>query len=363
MFSKTGMMALCAAFAMKEVAAGHGHERLHANKNREVVYAATETVYLTDVVTVTVTEVQQATAAANFAPSIKAHQPGHVKPQTTAAHAVVKPTSKPHHTTLVTAVKPQPSATKTGKTPRPSTYDTSIKRGLAYNDISLVQTYLDLGGQAGWAYNWDSAAWADVPGGLAFYPMLWSPAPEHSDQWNQNAADAIARGVDALLSFNEPDIATQANMSPQDAASGHMQWMNPFAGQARISAPAVSSSENAGQGADWLRQFFSACGGQCQVDFCAAHWYGPGGDEGAGLFLNHLKDMHDACEGKPIWVTEFAALDGDKDQFMRNILSNLETNEEFSFVERYSYFYAALGELFDSPTELSSFGKIYAGIA
>ncbi|KAJ2984386.1 hypothetical protein NUW58_g6087 [Xylaria curta] len=191
--------------------------------------------------------------------------------------------------------------------------------------------------------------------------MLWSPAPDHSNNWDRLASAAIAKGSDALLSFNEPDIASQANMSPQDAAAGHIKYMNPYASKARISAPAISSSQNANQGIDWLKQFFNACNGQCHFDFCAAHWYGPGGVEGANLFLSHLKDVNKACDGKPVWVTEFAAESGSIDDFMTTIVSKLES-AEFSFVEKYSYFWASVGSLFSSRTELASFGKIYAGL-
>ncbi|KAI0392662.1 glycosyl hydrolase catalytic core-domain-containing protein [Xylariaceae sp. FL0594] len=359
MLTKTNLLALCAAAAVKEVTAGHAHERLHAADKREIVYASTKTVYLTDYVTVTVTEGLKPTAAA-VAPTIKAHD--HKSTTTVPNVPVANPSPVSPQTTLVTAVKP--AATKAAvAAPAPSAHGSSTKRGLAYNDLSLVQKYLGLGGQAGWMYNWDSSAWGSVPAGLTYYPMLWSPAGLHSNTWKQNAENAINNGADALLSFNEPDIATQASLSPQDAASGHQQWMNPFAGRARIGSPAVSSSANANQGIDWLRQFFQACNGQCKVDFCVTHWYGPGGDTGAQLFLSHLVDVHNSCDGKPVWVTEFAALDGDKDQFMRTIVSALESNDQYSFVERYSYYYAAVGELFEDVTRLSSFGKIFAGLS
>ncbi|KAI0806495.1 glycosyl hydrolase catalytic core-domain-containing protein [Xylaria sp. FL0064] len=407
MYSKTGLMALCAAAAVKEVTAVHGHQHVHADK-RELVYAATETVVVTDYYTVTVTEGDEPTAAAVstsevVSTSTRVHRPHHThtkqqssattetstpvviaQPTTSAA-----PTSSP--TTLITAVKPTSTAettpvvstpaevTSVAETPTvvpttssaiptssavPSTTavtSSGEKRGLAFNDASLVEEFLSLGGQASWAYNW-GASTSDLPEGVTYYPMLWSPAPDHSNGWDGFATDAISKGADALLGFNEPDIASQANMSPQDAASGHIQWMNPYAGKARISSPAISSSENAGQGIDWLNQFFTACGGQCQVDFCAAHWYGPGGADGANLFLQHLKDVNTACDGKPVWATEFAAESGSIDDFMSTIVEALNT-DEYSFVEKYSYFMAGVGELFSSATELSSYGKIYAGLS
>ncbi|KAI1754752.1 glycosyl hydrolase catalytic core-domain-containing protein [Xylaria castorea] len=400
MYSKTSLMALCAAAAVKEVAAGHGHQHLHADK-RDVVYASTETVIQTDYVTVTVTYGQEPTVA-SATTSTKVHRPhhSHSTQQSSAAvttsdsssvvvaetsSSVAVPTVTP--TTMMTTVKPTtsvvssvsttsvvqqttttiPTTTSAATSATTSAAPTSTpvssggKCGLAYNDASLVQEFLTLGGQASWAYNWGSYP-GTLPQGVTYYPMLWSPASDHSNGWDAAAKDAISKGADALLGFNEPDIASQANMSPQAAAAAHIQWMNPYAGQARISTPAISSSENANQGIDWLKQFFTACNGQCKFDFCVAHWYGPGDATGAEQFLSHLKDVNTACDGKPVWVTEFAAESGSVDDFMSTIVSKLETSE-YSFVEKYSYFMAGVGELFTSSTSLSTYGKIYAGLS
>ncbi|OTA53451.1 glycoside hydrolase family 128 protein, partial [Hypoxylon sp. EC38] len=211
-----------------------------------------------------------------------------------------------------------------------------------------------------WAYNW-----TPDPNGLkanvVYYPMLWSTASPHSDNWDTHAEAAISNGADALLSFNEPDIASQANMSPADAAAGHIQYFAKYAGKVRISSPAISSSEESNQGLDWLSQFFTACDGKCQVDFCAAHWYGPGGEDGATQFLNHITKVHEACDNKNVWVTEVAAQSGDVDAFMSAITKALDS-DEYSFVEKYSYFWLSEGSLMDSASALSDFGKIFAGI-
>ncbi|KAI1397806.1 glycoside hydrolase family 128 protein [Hypoxylon fuscum] len=242
-----------------------------------------------------------------------------------------------------------------------STGSATGKRGAAYNDASLVSTVLGLSAKISWAYNWGSDSGnlnADIP----YYPMLWSPATDHSSDWDSKAEAAISKGSDHFLSFNEPDINTQANMLPADAATGHIKFMNPYAGRVKISSPAISSSEDSGKGIDWLTQFFTACDGKCQVDFCAAHWYGPGGNDGASLFLDHLTKVHTACDNKPVWVTEFQAISGDVDTFMKTIVDKLES-DEYSFVEKYSYFMLSEGNLLSSPTTLSSFGKIFAGVA
>ncbi|KAI2625493.1 glycoside hydrolase family 128 protein [Xylaria nigripes] len=446
MYTKAGLMALCAAATVKEVVGAHVHQHMHAHK-REVVWAATETVVVTEYTTITVTEDQENTAAAvptsargprpeilSAAPIITSESSTSnvVEPTTSIATPTITPTTlatnvKPttssstdspivpslplELTTLVVTTSSEPVTTTSSEpvtttssepvtttssepvtttssepvtttssepvtttssepvvvatppvpaaAPKPEIVTNgSIKRGLAFNDATLVQEFLNLGGKASWAYNWAPSS-AALPAGVTYYPMLWSPAPEHSNGWAQFAQDAISKGADALLGFNEPDIASQANMSPQYAAAAHTQWLNQYAGQVRISSPAISSSENANQGIDWLRQFFGACNGQCHVDFCVAHWYGPGGASGAQLFLNHLKDVSNACSGKPVWVTEFAAQSDDINAFMTTVVTALESSE-FSFVEKYSYFMAGVGELFSSPTSLSSYGQIYA---
>ncbi|KAI2634235.1 glycosyl hydrolase catalytic core-domain-containing protein [Hypomontagnella submonticulosa] len=418
MYTKISLLALCAAASISEVAAGTIHR--HQHPKREIVWAETDTFVVTEYVTMTVTAGQKPAAAAIPTPpakpkgeGVKDHSaPSHNSASSSSSSIAVVPTppvavvnppaSKP--TTLATSVKsaekpvvetpaikapatqssvvksppaqspsvaspPAPKPTsKAAASPSPSPSPApapvkaaTSKRGAAYNDPTLVTALLGLSNKISWAYNWGSDS-GGLKANIDYYPMLWSPAPDHSNNWDQKAEAAIAKGSNCLLSFNEPDIASQANMSPQAAASGHIQYMNKYAGKARISAPAISSSQNANQGIDWLKQFFTACNGKCQVDFCAAHWYGPGGSDGAKLFLDHVKNVHTACQNKNVWVTEFAAESGDIDGFMSAVTKALDSSE-YSFVEKYSYFMLNQGSLMSSATTLSSFGKIFAGLA
>ncbi|KAI0843420.1 glycoside hydrolase family 128 protein [Hypoxylon sp. FL0890] len=434
MHNKISILALCAAASVKEVAAGSLHRHMHPK--RDIVWAETDTVVITDYVTVTVTEGEEgptALAVPTSAPDFKA-QGGQFQSEyptalasstvsssslsssstsssissssstsiaspTVAAAEVTYPASSP--TTLVTVKTSTPAAeapttssavesstteanpiaaiastveadvsavvtsaaaavSSLISTPTSSSSGTS-KRGAAYNDASLVSTVLALGGKLSWAYNW-----TPDPNGLdsdvTYYPMLWSTASPHSDDWDTKAEAAIANGADALLSFNEPDNSGQANMSPAAAAAGQQQYFAKYAGKVRISSPAITSSESSGQGLDWLNQFFDACDGKCQVDFCAAHWYGPGGTDGAALFLDHITKVHEACDNKNVWVTEFAAESGDVDAFVSNVTQELDS-DKYSFVEKYSYFWLSEGSLMQSTSVMSDFGKIFAGIA
>ncbi|KAI2465723.1 glycoside hydrolase family 128 protein [Annulohypoxylon bovei var. microspora] len=411
MYSKTTILALCAAASVKEVAAGPFHRHVHPK--RAIVWAETDTVIVTDYVTMTVTAGEEPTAAAvptsavevqaesvastsslvsssssSSTSSIAAAEPtlpisipttiltlvksssssSAIVTPTTSSTAVVSPvvqaaTSATVETAaaVVASTTSSSAAAESSVTTSTSSSSSTGKRGAAYNDASLVSTVLGLGGKLSWAYNW-----TPDPNGLEtsvmYYPMLWSTASDHSTGWDTKAEAAIARGSDAFLSFNEPDISSQANMSPADAAAGHIQYFAKYAGKVRISAPAISSSENADQGIDWLTQFFTACDGKCQVDFCAAHWYGPGGDDGATLFLDHLTKVHEACENKNVWVTEFAAQSGDVNTFMKTVTEKLDS-DDYSFVEKYSYFWLSEGSLMNSTTTLSDFGEIFAGTA
>ncbi|KAI2631933.1 glycoside hydrolase family 128 protein [Hypoxylon sp. NC1633] len=445
MYFKFSILALCAAASVTKVTAASLHRHMHPK--REIIWAATDTVVITDYVTVTVTageeaptaQVQAAAEAAQTTSAVvkgqeigeggQYHHSGQFVPAvsstTSSSTSVVESTTstiegasptteaaEPTYavaspTTLLTSVKttpvvetpttipaveststesPSTEATSPETTPvvlyptttaqapattpttapaapsttAPSTGSGSSKRGAAYNDPTLVSALLGLTNKISWAYNWGSDS-SGLKADVAYYPMLWSPASEHSSNWDTKAEAAIASGSDCLLSFNEPDIGTQANLSPDVAAAGHIQYMNKYAGKARISSPAISSSESPNQGVDWLNKFFAACDGKCQVDFCTAHWYGPGGPDGAKAFLDHVEAVHTACENKNVWVTEFAAESGDVDTFMQIVTQKLDS-DEFSYVEKYSYFMLSASSLMTSATTLSSFGKIFAGI-
>ncbi|KAJ9165037.1 hypothetical protein NKR19_g824 [Coniochaeta hoffmannii] len=225
------------------------------------------------------------------------------------------------------------------------------KRMLAYNDPNLLSGFLGDNSRVGVKYNWgqvdDSTSQANIP----FAPMLWSPT--HAGSWDENVNKAIANGAAALLSFNECDNAGQANMDPVSAAEAHIKYMNPYAGKGvPISTPAITNSNNAGEGIDWLKQFIKACDGRCHFDFAACHWYNNNND-----LLDHLKKVHEAAGGLPVWLTEFAPIGSlDAKSFMAEVTHELDTNSEYDFVQHYAWFFVADGHLTDGgkPNELGN---------
>lgn len=400
MMSKALTLLAVASLASEAfAAAGHGHMHRHQKKS-----LVTEWETVTDWVTVTVT--WDGSSSKVFVENTHTVIPVTVSNSTTTTSTTSTPSSTSTSTTISTT-STTPTSTSTTSTSIPTPTSTSISsaaptvqvnvlashsssvappptstsaapiasvsvsvgsgssssgssggplRGLAYNDGSLLSLFT--GSKAGWKYNWgqvdDSTAFSDLP----FVPMLWGATPDHTSTWESNANAAIAAGSDCLVSFNEPDNAGQANMSPAAAAQAHIQYMNPFSSKARIGSPAITNSEQSGQGTNWLTEFISACDGQCALDFVVCHWYNPAD---AQEFVSHLADVHNASGGLPVWVTEFEPLgasDADISSFLTEVFSLLESSE-YSFVERIAYFMVATDNLVGS-TALSTYGEVYA---
>ncbi|KAI4134655.1 MAG: hypothetical protein LQ341_005990, partial [Variospora aurantia] len=132
------------------------------------------------------------------------------------------------------------------------------KRGLAYNSSSPpLDVFSDT--RITWVHDWYSLR-LDAPSGFEFVPTLWGDQPPHSDNWAQNAA-----GHEYLMSFNEPDIISQADMTVGDAVAAYSRLMFPLrSNNVKIGAPSVSSGSGNNErgipmGTGWLGQFLNQC--------------------------------------------------------------------------------------------------------
>ncbi|KAJ7032550.1 glycosyl hydrolase catalytic core-domain-containing protein [Mycena alexandri] len=146
--------------------------------------------------------------------------------------------------------------------------------------------------KVGFLYNWGHA---NTPKNTEF--------PFYATQWNAAGidtleADARAAGATTILAFNEPDISTQANMTPESAASYYLQYIHPLSAKGfKLATPAVTNG-GAPAGLTWLDAFLAACTG-CKYDYIALHWYGGWIDDFTD-FINAAKKYN-----KPIYLTEF----------------------------------------------------------
>lgn len=237
------------------------------------------------------------------------------------------------------------------------------KRGAAYNDATLVDSLTGTGSKISWAYNWGATS-SGLSSDLEFVPMLWCSTSTYPDDWTTNAQSAIDSGSKYLLSFNEPDNPSQCNIDASTAATAHIKYMNPFSSKAGIGAPAITNSNTEGQSLDWLADWISACGDECDFDFCPVHWYNTI-EAGAADLLEFVTKASSTCgSDKDIWVTEFAPnVDSPSDEeissFLETVQDAFDNNSTYSFVSRYSYFYVSDG-LLVSGTSASTYGNTYA---
>lgn len=258
------------------------------------------------------------------APSPKAEAPKPAAPAPPAPAApAVGEASKPAKGEVKVAEQPKGTAPK------------GVKRGLAYNDANLVKQLMagTAGGKASWGYNWGSTP-GDLPAGIEYVPMLWGVQPDHTGNWAQKANQAIAAGSTHLLGFNEPDHWEQAKVDPGTCASAYKQHMQPFAGKAKLGAPAVTNGGGE-MGLNYLQQFMNACVG-CTIDFVPIHWYDAAGNFES--FKKHIQDAKAVAGGRPLWITEFGAHGSDAEQaaFLGQALPWLESQD---YVERFAYFW------------------------
>lgn len=252
--------------------------------------------------------------------------------------------------------------------PGPSSTDTthvspSPKRGLAYNDISLLPGLLGLESQAIWCYNWASRPGGTVPTGLEYVPMLWGLSSSMTSTWDSSVMEALHSGPAHLLSFNEPDLGPpnpQSNLDFNEAARGYYQFMEKYAGKARLGSPSVTNGDPAsGMGLGWLTKFLGACKTLgCTIDFVAVHWYGYDSTSDVENFKDHITQAYAAGGHRPVWITEFRA-SGDtvkQQAFLEAVIPWLDAQ---NFVERYAYFMVSDGSLI-SGDNVSALGRTFA---
>ncbi|RAL03507.1 glycoside hydrolase family protein [Aspergillus ibericus CBS 121593] len=238
--------------------------------------------------------------------------------------------------------------------------EASSKRGAAYNDASLVKTLANAkSGAVSWSYNWAQEADGDMPSGVKFVPMLWGSGSVST--WTSAVEKALSGGSTHILGFNEPDMTSQADMSASSAATLYEKYITPYGDRATLISPAVTSSENSGQGLNWFKTFMSDCK-SCNISALAVHWYG-GSFAQLESFMTKAISTAGDYDIDEVWLTEFA-LDADtngiSDQataktFLEKSIAWLDSHPK---VGGYAYFYTANGYLLTSGS-VNAVGDVY----
>ncbi|GGV27518.1 hypothetical protein GCM10010495_49630 [Kitasatospora herbaricolor] len=275
-----------------------------------------------------------APSAAASDPAVAAAQPSpSPSAEPSAAATSARPTATP-------SGKPAPSAAATAAVaPAPAAQPVrGAKKGVSTWAFDGVGTALT-GSGASWYYTWgpDHPGIA-APAGVDFVPMIWGSAAVG----NGSLAKATQQGSSTLLGFNEPDLAAQSNLTPQQALD---LWPKLMATGLSLGSPAVAYG-----GADpggWLDQFMQGARSRgYRVDFIALHWYGSDfrTTEAVGQLQRYLQAVHDRYQ-LPVWLTEYALIKfaggtsfPTADQQVAFVKASTAMLQGLPYVQRYAWF-------------------------
>ncbi|MBQ0827519.1 glycosyl hydrolase [Streptomyces tagetis] len=230
----------------------------------------------------------------------------------------------------------EPTATPRTEAPR-DPVSAPARKGVSLNPVDgAAQALAD--SRASWYYNWTSSTGPVTrPEGVDYVPMIWGPGSVTDAELGAAAAEGRE-----LLGFNEPDMAGQADMSPEQALD---LWPRLEATGLRLGAPAVAFGGDVEGG--WLDRFMKGAEQRgLRVDFIPLHWYGGDfGPDAPNQLRRYLEAVHERYR-KPIWLTEYALTDfsqatprypspREQTDF---VTSSTRMLDSLDFVERYAWF-------------------------
>jgi len=243
------------------------------------------------------------------------------------------------------------------------------KKGLATEDNFGALKYDPIAMNVSWYYNWGRGEFDTINHHgyekIEYVPMIWNAT--NSTEVNKKINDVINNKYKNLLTYNEPDLTEQANMSVEQALSF---WPNLQSHQYRLSSPATAYWPSISP--TWFQPFMQEIANRnYQLDFITIHAY-PENFEGKDLanwFIeNIIKPTYETYH-KPIWITEFSTIGNavtkeGTAEFLEYVMPMLD---ELEYVERYSYFSYDAGNcnygLIDFTTgELSPAGEVYKNL-
>jgi len=171
-----------------------------------------------------------------------------------------------------------------------------------------------------WAYNYDDHTSAAEPSYFDFAPMIhdanWEPL---SDVQSRSVGWRSSRQPVYLLTYNEPDNSSQANMSTNQVIS---LWPQLQALNVPLVSPAMQNTYDA-----WAYNFFSLIASHgYRVDYTAVHLYVP---PNATSLINNLYAAYTTW-GRPVWLTEFSPVDWSNTQ-------SWSENDDYNFLAEFMW--------------------------
>lgn len=254
------------------------------------------------------------------------------------------------------------------------------KKGICVNtkDMGTAVNPADM--NIGWYYNWGYKSFKELNysnkkfNNTEFVPMIYGDGMLSIEEM---MVSANTQGYKYMLSYNEPDLSVEANVSPSTMALRWNDFMK-YKGNMRLGSPAPSTANVPVESTKWWQPYWNTLSttAKAETSFIAVHRYYEYYDKNTAQDFLMLIDETYAKYKKPIWVTEFALWRFDKNdavgcakaqEFMKIVCKGLN---ERSYVERYAWFCpnyrekaASSSAIFDYVTgEITPIGKIYAEI-
>lgn len=212
-----------------------------------------------------------------------------------------------------------------------------------------------------WTYNWGAGTGSGLPFECNFAPMFWGDwgwGDRHTNfsRWHRASRKAF------LMSFNEPDNSSQANMSV-----GRSVDLWPLLSESRLPLVGPGMTHPSGSWAQsWINEM-DARG--YDYDYYSAHWYAA---PNADSLMSSLQSWAN-LSGRPVWLTEWSNVDWsntngwtyrDCYEFFGEVLWRMELAD---FVRRYSVFVfrgpanGTTSEFYYSgTTNLTPVGELYS---
>ena len=192
--------------------------------------------------------------------------------------------------------------------------------------------------KCGWYYNWgETPSTGSNYDGVEYVPMIWKSTTANDTKTRAN--NAKNKKYKYMLTFNEPDLEGQCNMSV-NAVRTAWAGLKGIDG-IKISSPVTALWPKASSG--WFQPFMNQLtAADRSPDFISIHCY-PDNYAGADMADWFVKDVVDWTWNKyhkPIWITEFSTsgsgvtMNGTK-AFWQAVMPKLDARE---YVERYAAF-------------------------
>lgn len=254
------------------------------------------------------------------------------------------------------------------------------KKGICVNTRDMGAALDPAALNIGWYYSWGYKSFKDLAyKNTKFYDTEFVPMLYGDDivDISERCAYANSKGYKYILSYNEPDLSNEANVQPSTMV---YRWRDTIAnkGSMRVGSPAISTATPIVESTEWWDPFWNglSASDRSNMSFIAVHkYYENYNAHTAYEFLMLIDETYQKYK-KPMWITEFALWNADKNnaksvknaqEFLKIVCKGLN---ERSYVERYSWFCpnyretsASASSLWDYPTgTLTTIGKMYAQI-